>query len=440
MQRGKKKFAAVILCFLMIIIPLSGQVVALEPETPTNAGLYTDNKLLEERLTEFLEEYVPYNSYFTSEPYEYNIAGDKTLPCECKSAIDDQNGWHATCGCFDDKLQCYGYAMYAQYILFGQTENGLVNPGSAGGEEIEYTIIENVGKDDIMHMPFGTHIRNENVHSIIMLESNEDGITYLDCNCFETWSCAVHLHQKSWDDFFTDTAIGSYEYCDYASYPTDETYRKLESISQEEGSVQEESGDQSFNSGGDELRMIYGPNGAQGKGHRKEKRVCEFEDISGSSAEEYIIEAYESNMVEGITDTLFGPEIQLSRYMMAEMLYKSNVRSGGGYSFRFVTSGSWIRPETVWASSKGILDISTPYHNAELITGNYLLACLYVIKNDETTHVDQFLEISDNEEKVMEWASENALIDATEDENRASLGEPVTRELAVGIIMRARNI
>ena len=81
-------------------------------------------------------------------------------------------------------IQCHGYALYAQYMLFGKTQNSKINPEISGSRDIKYERLSNPTKEQIMKLPLGALVRNESpAHSVIILDAGDEAVRYIDCNC-----------------------------------------------------------------------------------------------------------------------------------------------------------------------------------------------------------------------------------------------------------------
>ena len=284
-----------------------------------SGSAYTDNSLLGERLDSLFEEYPPNQSYFTSTPGGYDHSGNKWAPCNRVGYGDVTTGDMNRCGRFDGSYQCHAYAFYAQYRIFGKTQNHTVNPALEGAAAISYTTVKNPTKAQILNMPFGTHIKNTSpAHSIILLRCDENSITYIDCNCADGWGCAVHLHEADWQFFFSRNGIGSSVITGSAAYPTAETYP----VPAEEG---------------------YGE--------------TPFTDIGTHWAKDYIQTAYQLSISSGISKTRFDPQGGMTRAMFVQMLYNIYHEGSSTYKSDFsdVSQSDWYYAAISWASTKGVV-------------------------------------------------------------------------------------
>ena len=278
---------------------------------------YIQSRVMGQRLEALFKEFPPNSSYFKSTPNGMNINGDKTKPCNRLGHGDYFYGDMSTCGRFDWQYQCHAYAVYSQYILFGKTENGKVNASIEDGSGIKYSKLSNPTKEQIMKLPAGTHVRNNRPqHSVIVLSSNTDTITYIDCNCAEKWGCAVHLHEESWSFFFSRNGIGGSKINGYASYPTPETYPR----------------DKPFGS-------------------------TPFLDIADHWANKQIESAYLKKMVKGTSETEFAPEGGMNRAMFVQMLYNLEGNGEKGEcSFEDVHPDAWYYEPIAWAFTNKVVE------------------------------------------------------------------------------------
>lgn len=308
-----KKILSVILCFFMLLVCIPVQTA----EAAYSGKNYTGSDLLARRLDNLFAAYPPGSSYFTSTPGGKNHSGDKNAPCNRRGT--GTGGYYGNmdrCGRFDGSYQCHAYAYYAQYILFGKTENGTVNSAVSGGNTIQYKKISNPTKEQIMQMPFGTHIKNTvPAHSVILLKCDAGSITYLDCNCLRYWSCAVHLHTVSWSSFFSLYGIGAAKITGYAQYPTADTYPK---------------------------DKPYGK--------------TPFVDIGYHWAKEWIEQAYTGGLTAGVSADRFEPDGNMTRAMFVQILYNIQGRpQAGTCSFTDVPTGIWYDKAVAWAHENGIV-------------------------------------------------------------------------------------
>lgn len=284
------------------------------------ADSHTENNTVQERLNTLTEEYSPGKSYFTSSSAGNDHNGNKALPCD---TYDPHTGAYQYCGVFDGKTQCFAYARYAQYILFGKTEGGKTNFAIEGAGSIQYERISNPTKQDILKLPLGAHIRNDgyNSHSVILLKATETQITYLDCNCAASWNCAVHLHTVSWERFFSYYGIGSSSIYGYASYPSAATYPKPQP---------------------------YG--------------TTPFTDIGNHWAREDIQWAYERKITSGTTAHTFSPNSNITRGMLVTLVYQMDTDPEGISSdgFQDVTPDAYYYEAVMWAYANEFIHGTAP--------------------------------------------------------------------------------
>lgn len=316
MKKVSKKTMSIILVLALFVSAIPVSVSAY------SAKDYTSNTIISSRLNSLFEEFTPNLSYFKSTPNGGNKNGDKSKPCSrIKNSNGQVVGGYDTCGSFDGKIQCRAYALYTQYTLFGKTENGKINPAISAANSIKYVTVKNPSKADIMNMPLGAHIRNDgdNRHSTVLLRSDSNTITYIDCNCSTTWGCAVHLHTVPWSQFFSTFGIGVSKITNgYAKYPSADTYPK-------------------------EQNPPYGK--------------TPFIDISEHWAKDMIESAYLMGMINGVSENRFAPQDSITRAMFVQILYNmaenSNVQS---CTYTDVPSDAWYAKAVGWAEQNNIVN------------------------------------------------------------------------------------
>lgn len=374
-----------------------------------NATDYTDSFKMAIRLNSLFEEYEPNNSYFTSTPNGYNKRGNKSMPCHRTLNGGYAYGSFSRCGYFDGKMQCMGYAMYSQYVLFGKTESGKTDTSVSGASQIKYTRASNPTKQQIISMPLGTHIRNHSpYHSVILIKADNNTITYIDANCASTWGCAVHLHTVNWNYFFSYYGIGSSRVYGYASYPTAATYPKDEP---------------------------YGK--------------TPFVDIGYHWAKNTIEKAYTQKLVSGVSQTRFDPEGNITRAMFVQMLYNLAGKPEADLSsFSDVHPTLWYAKSIGWAEKMGIASGwgDGMFRPNWLLTREQAVQMLYsamlstgaIVPEDNKSLLDKFPDSSSLSywaEDAMLWALDNEIIKG---KSSGQLAPNVTmsRAEAVTILMR----
>ena len=311
-----------ILSFLLTLCML----FQLFPWVPANAASgsdFTDNAILSKRLDKLFKDYPPNASFFKSTPGGYDRNGDNRTPCNRVGYGDHYTGDMSTCGRFDGSYQCHAYAYYAQYVLFGKTQNGKTDSAVEGAKDIRYTTVRNPSKSEILRMPFGTHIKNDYpAHSVILLSCDENHINYIDANCADGWGCAVHLHQTDWNFFYSRIGIGASSVGGTAVYPTAESY------------------------------PVPAP-------EPKPYGQTPFIDIGDHWARDYIESAYLQNIASGDSDRTFSPQGEMTRGMFVQMLYNLYGKAQEGdftqSSYTDVPGDAWYRKAVSWAEQYGVV-------------------------------------------------------------------------------------
>jgi S-layer homology domain. len=385
---------------------------------------YTSSPVMAHRLDALFSAYEPNKSYFKSTPSGNNRNGDNSTPCQM--GPDGRGGYvgsSVTCGRHDDGRQCLGYALYAQYVLFGKSESAVasLNPAVQDAHKVKYTTVANPTKAQIMNMPLGTHLRFLGFrHSMILLKATESTITFLDCNC--AWSnCGIHLHTDSWWYFFAKLGVTSAVSPGYASYPTSETYPNLMPTPEPTPTPQ--------------------PYGS-----------TPFIDISNHWAKNSIEKAYSKSMVSGISANKFDPNGSISRAMFVQILYNmANKPKTKGFGFSDVPSGAWYYKAVSWAANNKIVsgtgnnkfspDALITREQAAVILYNYL----YLSKSEKPKPypIDSLSKFEDSfglsrwAIRAMAWAVDTGLIKG---QTRTTVAPSaiITRGEAVVLLLRVK--
>lgn len=173
-----------------------------------------------------------------------------------------------------------------------------------------------------------------------------------------------------------------------------------------------------------------------------------FTDTQGHWAEQAIYEAVDLGYVSGTSDTLFSPELPMTRAMLVTMLY----RMAGSPSivvsnpFTDVPRGSWYEKPVLWTVEKGI-----SYGQTETIFGvngsasrETIATMLYryarnmgydVGDYSDTTRFVDSGEISPASKAAVSWALANQLISGKENQRLDPKGT-ATRAEVVAIVIR----
>ena len=92
-------------------------------------------------------------------------------------------------------------------------------------------------------------------------------------------------------------------------------------------------------------------------GTGNDKRTCKFTDISGHYAQSQIKKLYEDNILNGITDTEFGPNETVSRAQFAAMIKRALELNSVLYSGQYgdVSSNDWFASDVATITKAGIM-------------------------------------------------------------------------------------
>ena len=144
-----------------------------------------------------------------------------------------------------------------------------------------------------------------------------------------------------------------------------------------------------------------------------------FTDVtSGDWFYDAVAYVYDKGMMEGTTDTTFAPTMNLTRSMIAQVLYNLEERpeAPGAAGFTDVAAGAWYADAVNWAAARGIVKgyDTGAFGPEDSVTREQLAAILYryaQVKGYDTTQggmaVREFSDsasISDWAQTAMSWA------------------------------------
>lgn len=173
-----------------------------------------------------------------------------------------------------------------------------------------------------------------------------------------------------------------------------------------------------------------------------------FTDTVGHWAEEQIYEAVDLGYVSGTSETMFSPDIPMTRTMLVTMLYRmaGEPEVQGGSRYTDVAVGSWYENAVFWTIEKKIA-----YSQSETVFGvdgaatrEQIVTMLYryartmgydVSKYGNTTGFSDSGEISPSAKGAVSWAVANQLISG-KDNNRFEPTASANRGEVVAIMMR----
>ncbi len=133
---------------------------------------------------------------------------------------------------------------------------------------------------------------------------------------------------------------------------------------------------------------------------------------------EYVISAYNNNLMNGVSASVFDPNGNVTRAMFVTVLYRmeDSPENDGNTKFTDVEAGSWYDKAVAWGSANGIINgiSETEFAPTENITREQVAAILYryaVYKKWDVTQggmmireFDDFELISDYAVTAMTWA------------------------------------
>jgi len=159
---------------------------------------------------------------------------------------------------------------------------------------------------------------------------------------------------------------------------------------------------------------------------------------------------WEQNMVKGVSETLYAPDNSLTRATLVTLLYRmENEPSAPANAFSDVASGAWYENAVAWAAEKEIVlgmgeGIFAPDVN---ITREQIAVILYkytkfkggdVSKTADLTAFSDVQSISDWAKDAMSWAVAEGLIQGM-GEGTVAPGANATRAQIATILMRYMN-
>ena len=177
--------------------------------------------------------------------------------------------------------------------------------------------------------------------------------------------------------------------------------------------------------------------------------TMQFEDVS---AENWFYDAvkyvYEKNLMNGVTETHFSPNTNLTRAMIVTILYRYDGEPAplGASVFSDVTSGAWYANAVLWAAENKIVSGygGGLFGPSDDITREQLATILYnyakwknldVSRTSELSAYSDASEISAWATPAMKWATAEGLITGRTQSNLAPTGT-ATRAEAATILMR----
>ena len=139
-----------------------------------------------------------------------------------------------------------------------------------------------------------------------------------------------------------------------------------------------------------------------------------FTDVtSGDWFYDAVAYVYDKGMMEGTTDTTFAPTMNLTRSMIAQVLYNLEERpeAPGAAGFPDVAAGAWYADAVNWAAARGIVkgyDTGT-FGPEDSVTREQLAAILYryaQAKGYDTTQGGMAVREFSDSASISDWAQE----------------------------------
>ena len=179
------------------------------------------------------------------------------------------------------------------------------------------------------------------------------------------------------------------------------------------------------------------------------KALTDFDDVAaGSWYEEAVAYAVENSLFKGISDTEFAPNSDMTRAMLVMVLYRleNPEESERTHSFADVADGEWYAQAVAWAAESGIVNgvSDTEFAPNDNITREQMAAIIYryaKIKGYDTEKASELTDCADANEiseyalDAVKWANAAELINGIS-ETSISPNTTATRAQVAAILMR----
>ena len=177
-----------------------------------------------------------------------------------------------------------------------------------------------------------------------------------------------------------------------------------------------------------------------------------FTDVSGHWAKNFIEYAYQNKFMSGTSDTLFAPDQNLSRAMIAQILYSlEGSPASTGNVFTDVKAGQWYAKAVNWAAENGLVSgygegLFGPNDN---ITREQLAVMLYryaAFKQYDTSKANDLKAFADASQvsswalDAMKWANAEGLISGKDGARLDPAGDTTRAETATVLMRFCENI
>ncbi len=174
-----------------------------------------------------------------------------------------------------------------------------------------------------------------------------------------------------------------------------------------------------------------------------------FVDVpAGAWYREAVQYVYGEELFNGTSDTVFSPNRNMNRAMVATVLYRlaGKPESSGGSLFEDVSANAWYTDAVLWASGSGIVNGygSNRFGGSDPVTREQLAAMLYryakfmqydVSPSGELSAYTDASRVSDWALEAMQWANAAGLITGRSSASLAPQGTATRAEVAI-ILMR----
>ena len=160
--------------------------------------------------------------------------------------------------------------------------------------------------------------------------------------------------------------------------------------------------------------------------------------------------AAEKGLMDGITDTTFEPYTNTSRAMMVTLLYRMEGKpdvTGLDAAFTDVKAGTWYYDAVIWAANAGVVDgiSDTEFAPEQDVSREQMVTILYryaqVEEAPDMSVLDAYADaeqISAYAKEAMAWAVSQGIVDGMEinGQNMICAGETANRAQIAAILMR----
>lgn len=190
------------------------------------------------------------------------------------------------------------------------------------------------------------------------------------------------------------------------------------------------------------------------KDEEDNKTLTSFSDVKkGSWYEKSVAYAVEKKLFKGISDTEFAPEDNMTRAMLVTVLYRLEDvnESKITNSFKDVDDGAWYKEAVIWAAEAGIVNgvSDTEFAPNENITREQMAAIIYRYakmkgyNTKELSELSGFMDVNEISSYALEavkWANGARLINGVSDINLSPKTNTTRAEVAAILMRFCENI